>query len=141
MRVQDIMSKAVITISKETPVRAARERLQMGEVEHLVVVDDHRPAGIVTAKELAGNDDAPVSTVMSRPVATIAPDETLRRAAGIMRGRAVGCLPVVDHDKLVGIVTTSDLLTALAKGGTHTTPPRERAILRKGAPRKRGAPI
>ena len=78
---------------------------------------------------------------MTRDAVTIEPQATLRRAAGTMRGRAVGCLPVVDHGKLVGIVTTSDLLDALARGEIHAAPPEERFILRKRGPRKRAVPI
>jgi CBS domain-containing protein len=63
----------------------------------------------------------------------------MRRAAGVMRGRGVGCLPVVEEGRLVGIVTTSDLLTALAKGEIHAAPPRERVILRKRGARKQPA--
>jgi CBS domain-containing protein len=67
---------------------------------------------------------------MSRQVVTIEPEATLRRAAGILRGRAIGCLPVMVEGSLVGIVTASDFLTALAKGEIHAAPPRERTILR-----------
>jgi len=55
--------------------------------------------------------------------------------------RAVGCLPVVSDGRLVGIVTTSDLLTALAKGDTHPAPSPDRTILWKRGPRKRAIPI
>ena len=71
---------------------------------------------------------------------TIDPQATLRRAAGVMRGRAVGCLPVVEDGKLVGIVTTSDFLTAIARGEIHAAPPRERTTLRRPS-RKRPSAI
>ncbi|HEX7829779.1 MAG TPA: CBS domain-containing protein [Thermoanaerobaculia bacterium] len=138
MRIQDVMSKNVVSVPKETEVAVARERLRTEEIDHLVVVDGKRVVGVVAGRDiLRGRDDKPVSAVMSRPVATIAPDATLRRAAGIMRGRAIGCLPVLDEDRLVGIVTTSDLLTALSKGEVHAAPPSDRIILRKRGPRKR----
>ena len=142
MRVQDVMSKKVVSIAPATEIAVARERLRNDEIDHLVVIDGKRVVGVVAGKDiLRMRDDTPVSEVMSRTVATIEPGATLRQAAGIMRGRAVGCLPVIDGEQLVGIVTTSDLLTALAKGETHTTPPRERVILRKRGPRKRAMPI
>jgi acetoin utilization protein AcuB len=142
MRIQDVMSKNVVSVPRETDVAMARERLRQEEIDHLVVLDGKRVAGVVAGRDiLRATDDRPLSEVMSRDVATIEPGATLRRAAGIMRGRNVGCLPVVDEGRLVGIVTTSDLLTALAKGETHTTPPRDRVILRKRGPRKRAIPI
>jgi acetoin utilization protein AcuB len=138
MRIQDVMSKDVATVAPATEVAVARERLRNDEIDHLVVVDGKRVVGVVAGRDILGTrDDRPVSAVMSRTVATIEPEATLRRAAGIMRGRGVGCLPVIEDGRLVGIVTTSDLLTALAKGEIHAAPPRERVILRKRAQRKR----
>ena len=142
MRIQDVMSKNVVSVPKEMKVAAARERLRNDEIDHLVVVDAERVVGVVAGRDLLrASDDQPLSAVMSRPVATITSEATLRRAAGIMRGRAVGCLPVLDDGHLVGIVTTSDLLTALAKGEVHPAPPPDRVILRKRGPRKRAVPI
>lgn len=142
MRIQDVMSKNVISVPKDTTVAAARERLRAGEIEHLVVVEAKRVAGVVAKEDLAeAGDDTPLSAVMSRNAVTIEPSATLRHAAGIMRGRAIGCLPVVDDGRLVGIVTTSDLLTALAKGEIHPAPPADRIILRKRGPRKRPVPV
>jgi acetoin utilization protein AcuB len=142
MRVQDVMSKNVVSVPREMGVAAARERLRTEEIDHLVVVDGGRVVGVVAGRDiLRATDDAPLAEVMSRRVATVSPEATLRRAAGVMRGRAVGCLPVVDEGRLVGIVTTSDLLTALAKGEIHAAPPAGRVILRKRGPRKRAVPI
>ncbi len=142
MRVQDVMSKSVISVTPETEISVAREALRTGEVDHLVVVEAKRVVGVVAGKDIAGTgDDKRIADVMSRDVVTIAPEALLRRAAGIMHGRAIGCLPVVDDGRLVGIVTTSDLLTALAKGEIHAAPPRGRIILRKRGPRKRSIPI
>ena len=142
MRMKDVMSKNVVSVAPTTTISMARERLRNDEIDHLLVVEGKRVVGVVAGRDiLRMRDDRPVSEVMSRPVATIEPEATLRRAAGIMRGRAVGCLPVIDDGRLVGIVTTSDLLTALAKGEIHAAPPRERVILRNRGPRKRAIRI
>jgi CBS domain-containing protein len=142
MRIQDVMSKNVVSVPKEMGVAMARERLRTEEIDHLVVVDGKRVISVVAGRDiLRASDDKPLSTVMSRNVVTIRPEATLRHAAGVIRGRAVGCLPVIDDGRLVGIVTTSDLLTALAKGEIHAAPPSDRVILRKRGPRKRFLPI
>lgn len=142
MRIQDVMSKNVISIAPEIDVAAARTRLEVDEVDHLVVMDGKRVVGVVSERDIArAQDELPVARVMSHPVVTIAPEATLRRAAGVMRGRAIGCLPVMAEDKLVGIVTTSDLLTALSKGEIHAGPPSERVTLRRGVQRKRAMPV
>jgi acetoin utilization protein AcuB len=136
MRVQDVMSKDVISVTPADTVAEARERLQLAGINHLVVMEARQVVGVVAVKDLPAANEEPLAQVMSRNVATIEPEATLRRAAGVMRGRNIGCLPVVDHGRLVGIVTTSDLLTALAKGEVHAASPRTRATLRKRGPRK-----
>lgn len=142
MRVQDMMSKDIVSINPGTKVTVAREALERSGIDHLVVLDGKRLVGVVSGSDLsAAVDDRPVSDVMSRHVVTVGPEETLRRAAGIMRGRNVGCLPVVDDDRVIGIVTTSDLLTALAKGEIHAAPPPERVVLRKRGPRRKAVRI
>jgi acetoin utilization protein AcuB len=139
MRIQDVMTTEIVSISPDTEVRAARELLRMNHIHHLVVMDRKRVVGIVSDRDLAGReDDSHVAEVMTRDVATISPTATLRKAAGVMDGRIIGCLPVIKDGKLAGLVTTSDLLRAMAKGA-HPPPPPERYILRKRGPRKRPA--
>ena len=142
MRIQDIMSRSVISIDPEIDVATARERLRNDEINHLVVIKGARVVGVLSAKDLAAATDGQrVADVMTRDVVTVAPDVTIRRAAGIMRGRGVGSLPVIDGGHLVGIATTSDILTALSKGEVHAAPPRERVVLRKRGPRKHHVPV
>jgi acetoin utilization protein AcuB len=142
MRIQDVMSSNVVRVVPETKVAAAREALRVSEIRHLVVTDGKQVVGVVTGPDMQGAaDDTPVSEVMSRHVVTIEPNATIRRAAGIMRGRGVGCLPVVDDGRLVGIVTASDFLTGISKGEIHAAPPNERMVLRKRGPRKTPTPV
>ena len=140
MRIQDLMSTRVTSIAPDAEVSVAREKLRLEGINHLVVVNGKRVVGVVTRGDiLQAPDDTLISQVMSHPAVTTSPEVTMRRAAGVMRGRGVGCLPVVEEGRLVGIVTTSDLLTALAKGEIHAAPPRERVILRKRGARKQPA--
>lgn len=143
MRMQDLMSKHAVSIAPEATIQSARETLLREGVEHLIVAEKKHVLGIVAREDLARakDENAPISGVMSRNVVTIDPGATLRRAAGVMRGRAIGCLPVVDRGVLVGVVTTSDLLDALSKGETHAGPPDGRVVLRKRGPRKRAVQI
>jgi acetoin utilization protein AcuB len=142
MHIQDVMSKDVVSIRPDADVETARETLHINGIDHLVVMDGKRIAGIVSERDLSqAAIDQPLRYIMHHDVVTVAPDATLRQAAGIMRGRAIGSLPVVDEGRLVGIVTTSDLLTALSKGEVHAAPKTERRILRKRGPRKRPIPV
>ncbi len=140
MRVQDIMSRNVVTVAPDATVRSARVALADNGVGHLVVVERKRVIGIVTERDLAGaSEDAPLSDFATREVVTIGPAATVRRAAGILTGHAIGALPVVVDGALEGIVTTSDLLRSIAKGETHAAPSAERYVLRKRSTAKRPA--
>lgn len=137
MRIRDIMSTNVVSSAPNATVAAARERLQLRGIHHLIVLDGKKLVGAVSDRDLSGvADDVPLARVMVRELNTIDASATLREAAGILDGAALGCLPVFDHDKLVGVVTMRDLVRALAKGTTHANPPAERRILRKRGPRK-----
>jgi CBS domain-containing protein len=57
-----------------------------------------------------------VADLMTRHVVTLTPTDTIRRAANVMRGRTIGCIPVTQGRRLVGIVTVSDLLGLLGRG-------------------------
>ena len=138
MRIFDVMSRDVVSIKPDADVGAAREALRRDEIDHLVVLEGKKVVGIVSDKDLASAQEVrTVRSAMTRGVVTIAPSATLRKAASVMLGRSIGCLPVVEDGRLVGIVTTSDLLSALAKGEVHPTSSPERATtLRKRGVRK-----
>jgi len=142
MRIHDVMTRNVTTISPGDLVTAARERIRAEGFHHLVVTERRKIIGVLSDRDLAATpDDTRVRDVMTRNALTIGPGETLRKAAGMLEGRNIGCLPVTEGGKLAGIVTTSDLLRALAKGATHPEPPAERYILTRRGPRKRGNPV
>ena len=138
MRIHEVMSKDVATISPDVRVAVAREQLRVQEIRHLVVTEKKKVVGVVSDHDLADcADDTLVRDVMTTRVLTIAHDETLRKAAALLAGHNIGCLPVFRDGNLAGIVTTSDLLRLLAKGATRPAPQSERVILRKRGPRKR----
>lgn len=138
MRIHEVMSKDVATISPDATVAAARQQFRVEGIRHLVVTEKRTIVGVVSDHNLADcADDTLVRDVMTARVFTIAHDETLRKAAALLAGHNVGCLPVVRDGNLAGIVTTSDLLRLLAKGATRPAPQSERVVLRKRGPRKR----
>ncbi|HEY8130845.1 MAG TPA: CBS domain-containing protein [Thermoanaerobaculia bacterium] len=136
MRVRDVMRTNVRTIQPTEPASAAKEMFRRYDIHHLVVVDRKDVVGLVADRDLMDvNEDAAVRQAMAHPVVTISPDETVRKAAALMTGHVIGSLPVVDDGKLVGIVTTFDLVALLAKGATHPAPNTERVVLAKRGPR------
>jgi CBS domain-containing protein len=139
MRIQDVMTSDIVTIAPQATIAQAREKLRAGRMHHLIVLEDKRILGVISDRDLANrNPETLVAEVMTRDVAVISPRATLRQAAGRMEGRRIGCLPVIDRGRLTGIVTSTDLLRALAKG-EHPSPSPERYVLRKRGPRKRSA--
>ncbi|MGC4084284.1 MAG: CBS domain-containing protein [Vicinamibacterales bacterium] len=123
MRIFEAMSDQVRTVSPAMGAAEAWNLMKTSGVHHLVVTDDEKVVGVVSDRDIPGRRKLTVAAgttvqdVMSAPVATIEREETIRKAANIMEGRTIGCLPVMDHGTLVGIVTTSDLLRLLGKGG------------------------
>ena len=149
MRVSDIMSRGVKTIQASNSTEAARERMAVHAIRHLVVMDDGKVVGVVSERDLGGRrsvktgDDRAVTEVMTRQAVTAKPEQTIRQAANLMRGRGIGCLPVLKDGRLKGIVTVTDLLELLGRGLERPIPRTERAILsrRHGKYRKMPAGI
>lgn len=138
MRIQDVMTTKLVSITPDSDVGRARQSLDTNGIHHLVVMEKHRLIGILSDRDLAGvASDTTVRNVMTKEVATIAPGATLRQAAAVMDGHRVHCLPVAREGEVVGIITSSDLLRALAKGDLHLEPPSERYTMRGRGPRRR----
>lgn len=126
-----IMKTKLVTATPDTPVLKAREIMQANNIAHLPVTDGKAHLlGIITDRDVKQAWASPASTlsvyelmyvlqelkvesVMVRKVITATPDMTIERAARILHDNKVGALPVVDGGRLVGIITTSDLMEAL----------------------------
>jgi CBS domain-containing protein len=78
-----------------------------------------------------------VEDVMTSPAITCSPDLTLRQAANLLRGRTMGCLPILEDGKIVGIVTTTDLLEMIGAGAERPIPKTRRWVLKDRGPRRR----
>jgi acetoin utilization protein AcuB len=121
MRVREIMTQPVETVPPSTPLDQAAGLMRALRVHHLVVKDGSKITGILSTADLPSpgtkHDGGGVRDVMSLNVASIDEGETVRRAANLMRGRSIGCLIATRAGKMVGIVTVSDLLDLLGKGG------------------------
>jgi acetoin utilization protein AcuB len=145
MHVQEVMTEKVRTIPADTPVEQAWSLMKTDGIHHLVVTDGRRIVGVLSDRDggrrPAGSRREPttVQELMTKPVITIAPDATVRQAANVMRGRTIGCLPVLRGGRLVGIVTTSDLLDAVG-GGVDRPSRRSRPTLNYKVPHRRKHP-
>lgn len=123
MKLNEIFTRGVVTSGPEETVSTVARRMQEHNVGAVVVVEDRRPVGIVTDRDLAMalgaqgvSLQAPVRGVMTRHVLAIPEDMGIYTATRFMRERGVRRLPVVDReDCLVGMVTLDDLLRFLGR--------------------------
>jgi CBS domain-containing protein len=140
-RVRDIMAEKIVTISADDRLSTVEDIMTLGRVRHMPVVRGGRLVGVVSERDLlraslsnltAFGDEqrraflqaVEIRRVMSAPPVTIHPDATPEEAALVMAEKKIGCLPVVDGDDLVGLVTETDLLRYFA-GVSSSRPRRE----------------
>lgn len=144
MQVRDLMQRSVFTVEPDDPVDRVFFLLHYEKIRHLPVVEDERVVGIVSDRDLykalgpksrstsvtrSKNETLlhviprKVRHIMRRGVITITAGASVADAAGLMAARKIGALPVVEGTKLVGIVTSTDLLAALARLVSELAPP------------------
>jgi acetoin utilization protein AcuB len=122
MRVFEVMSKGVQTVPPSMPAPDAWEVMRRKRIHHLVVAEGSDVLGVLSDRDAGSQAGSSVRTgrmvadLMTKHAVTISPADTIKRAASLMRGRTIGCMPVVDGERLVGILTVSDLLELLGRG-------------------------
>lgn len=130
--VRDWMTPNPITIDPKTTLPEAHRLMKECHIRRLPVVDRGQVVGILTLGDIreASPSDATslsiyelnyllakltVEHIMTREPLTIAPSATIREAAQIMLERKIGSLPVIEDEKLVGIITESDIFRVLVQ--------------------------
>jgi acetoin utilization protein AcuB len=125
MRLADVMTSRVLTVSPEESAERAFSLMWTKRVRHLVVQSKGRVVGVLSDRDIGGDDRAElrksrtVGEVMTPYAVRGEPEMPVRQAANLMRGWTIGCLPVMKGDQLVGIVTTSDLLRLIGRGAVR----------------------
>ena len=115
MLVGNRMTKEPMTIAADALLTEAQEKMRQGGFRRLPVIRDGKLIGIVTDRDLRSHSsdlDRKIKDVMTEKVRTIGPTATLEEAAQILLKLQIGGLPVVDNGRLVGIITTSDVMKA-----------------------------
>jgi predicted transcriptional regulator len=130
-RVRDIMETKLVTISASERLSMVEDIMTLGRVRHMPVVQGGELVGVVSERDLLRASLSElsehraderrmflhvveISRVMSSPPVVIGPDATIREAALLMADRKIGCLPVVEGGRLIGIVTETDVLRWVA---------------------------
>jgi CBS domain-containing protein len=124
MKIKDIMSSPVYVVTPDETVARARNLMLRHKIGRLVIIENNKPIGIVTKKDISRRlnqaepqwrrrpiDHIPVRKVMTESLITIFPDATPRQLAELMSENNIGGLPVVNNkDEVIGIVTKWDLI-------------------------------
>ncbi|QLH03179.1 signal transduction protein [Nitrosopumilus cobalaminigenes] len=120
--IQDIMTRALITVNRSTTALQVAKMMEQGGIGAILVQDNNNPVGIVTdrdyATRIAANDlplNTAVENIMSSPLITINHNEPISAAAERMTTKKIRKLAVTENGKIVGIITSTDLVTQLAK--------------------------
>lgn len=115
IRVGHLMTTRLSTVGPKSKAAEMSAVMKQAELRHLLVVDDlGRLLGVVSDRDLKAADaDVPAARLMTRKPLTCTPDMALRAAVTMLLDSHISSLPVVDSDRLVGIVTTSDVAMAL----------------------------
>jgi CBS domain-containing membrane protein len=148
------------TIEPSDSVAHARALLDEHRIKHLPVMSNERLVGFVSAHDLearrlsgkrpvlakvleAHPDRIKINSVMTTDVRIVTPTDNLAYAAELMRSKHISALPVLEHGRLAGIISRSDLLDALVPGvktKADTIGRKSRRGLRGGNPARRSPP-
>jgi CBS domain-containing protein len=119
--VRDIMSNSIISADPSTTVYQIAKLMEKGGVGAIIVKKDNIPAGIITDRDFAIKIasqkyplDTPVHKVASYPLQTINANESILVAADLMSSKKIRKLAVVENKKVVGIITSTNLVNQLA---------------------------
>ena len=133
-QVRDLMSRPVRTLERNDMLSIAETVMRNERIRHLPVLDDAgRLVGIVSQRDLFLNalvralghgtmardralGSIAVKEVMAKDVVTTTPETPITAAAQMMVDRKIGCLPVVEGNAVVGILSESDIVSAVARG-------------------------
>jgi CBS domain-containing protein len=125
--VRDVMALNPATLDRNETLDLAEAIMNLGRIRHMPVVDDGRVVGILSQRDLFRSalitalgfgrkvtssliKTIKIKEVMTEKVFTISPDASIKDAARQMMDKKIGCLPVVEGDRLVGLVTETDML-------------------------------
>ena len=127
MLVRELMQRDVVTLEASDTLDLADDIMRLGRIRHLPVSDGEYVVGVLSQRDLYRAAissmlqldrsveqqflaKVPVRAAMTPSPFTIAPDASVRTAVQLMLDRKIGCLPVVEGGRLVGLIAESDCL-------------------------------
>ncbi len=132
MYVRDLMQAEVVTLNSSDSLGLADDIMRLGRIRHMPVVDEERVVGIISQRDLfraaissvlefrpASEREwlaqIRVTEIMNAPVQTISPDASIQTAVRQMVDQRIGCLPVVENEELVGLLSETDCMRYLVR--------------------------
>jgi CBS domain-containing protein len=123
LRVDQYMTTDLFTVQADDPIEMVANLMSWERIRHVPVEDkDHRLIGLITYRAvlrfLTGGGslrDTPVSEIMKTEVTTVSLDTQTIDAIRLLRRLRIGCLPVVQDGRLVGILTEEDFMTIASR--------------------------
>jgi len=121
VRISEVMNTSIVSVDSSITATDAAKMMEDTDVGAVIVFENGIPAGIVTDRDFAIKItahsypiDTPIRRIMSSPLISIDSNSDLWTASDLMSTRKVRKLPVIDNDKVVGILTSSDIVNHFA---------------------------
>ena len=115
-KVAAVMTQSVVTVGPDATVAEVAEMLHRHHITGVPVVNDYLGVvGVVSESDLIGKRGRTAGDIMTAPARTIGEDAALSDAAGILLEERIRRLPVVHNDRLVGLISRTDLVTFFAR--------------------------
>ncbi len=127
MKVRDIMTTEVVTLKVDEKLSLASDIMTLARIRHLPIIEGDRLVGIISQRDLfkasldsvMGYDygearnhlkTVTIKEVMNEEIVTIGPDTEIHEAGQLLIEKKIGCLPIIQGDALLGMVTETDIL-------------------------------
>lgn len=121
--VRDVMSKNVKTVRPNSTINEVVRKMNKFEIGSIIVADGEKPVGIITERDILrrvlevtiASEAMKAKEIMSSPILTIESQATTEEAATLMNSKRIKKIPVLEDGKLVGIVTSTDIVRSEPK--------------------------
>ena len=123
-KIKDVMTKALTSVDPATSLSQVSKIMEQGGMVSILVKKDGVPSGIITDRDFAikiaaygVSMETPVEKIATFPLHTINSNDSILNAAKVMSEKKIRKLAVVEEEKVVGIITSTDLVNQLASKG------------------------
>ena len=119
LEVGDVMTPQVVTEDEEAPVTKISMDMEVSGIGSVVITKEGKPTGIITDRDIATKvimknrrpSEIKAKEIMSSPLTTIEPDASIEKACELLAENGIRRVPVIEDDKLVGIISVRNILT------------------------------